>query len=136
MSGRTIARAAAVAAAFAAMTIAAYSQAAAGAVIPTRLSIYALQARAQPYHLAASGQLHAPKHRCIANRKVRLYFNRADKRHLRDTDWSSHHGAVALKGRWHGEPRRVIVKVPRRRVDRNRHPYTCGSDRVAYSFGR
>jgi hypothetical protein len=107
-----------------ALAVAGYSQAASGGAIETHFKVITQFANEKPYRLAVLGRVQAKNHRCVAHRKVDLYFNRMNKRHLRDSDWSSRRGTVGLKGRWHAVPRRVIVKVRRKRAV-PRHPFSC-----------
>jgi hypothetical protein len=94
--------------------------------VRTRFVINGVTTRASGFHLTLYGHLNAATRRCRANRKAVLYFNREDKRHRRDSDWSSRNGAIALQGHWDNTPRRFIVKVRRKRVG---SAYTCSRAR-------
>ena len=111
-----------------ALAVAGYSQAASARVIQTHFKVVTQFGNEKPYRLGVLGRVQAKNHRCVAHRKVDLYFNRMDKRHLRDTDWSSRRGTVGLKGRWHAVPRDVIVKVRRKRSVPG-HPFSCSRAR-------
>jgi hypothetical protein len=121
MRTKRIAEVTAVAAACGALAIAASSQAASGGSVATHFKVITQYAKEKPYRLGVLGKVQARKHECVARRKVILYFNRIDKRHRSDMGWSSRTGAIGLKGHWHAVPRRVIVKIRRKRG----HSYTC-----------
>jgi hypothetical protein len=114
------------------LAVAAHSQAASGGSVGTHFIVITQLGIEKPYSLAVVGRVQAKKHKCITHRRVVMYFNRADKRHLRDSGWSSRHGTIGLRGRWHAVPRRVIVKVRRKRVVTPTRSYTCSRVRFTH----
>lgn len=80
--------------------------------------------------ISAYAQIHS-KPVCEHRREAKLYFQRRGGRlRLADSDRSSRHGAIALTGRVRFRPDEFVVKVPSKRI-RRRHPFACGSARLA-----
>ena len=123
-------RAAGVLVAFTALALGASSQAVGGKVVSTHLESRGLGVFPARHFVRISvcAQIHSKKQACKQGRRAKLYFKRRDKRTLKDTDRSSHHGAVALTGRGRATPDRLIVRVQRKRIDRHERHYTCSSD--------
>jgi hypothetical protein len=113
-----------------ALAVAGYSQAALGRTIETHFKVITQYAHEVPYRLGVLGRVQAKRHKCVVHRRVDLYFNRVDQRHLRDSGWSSRNGTVGLKGRWPAVPHRVIVKVQRKRPAGR--PYACSGLRFTH----
>jgi hypothetical protein len=103
-----------------ALAVTAYSQAASEGGVRTRFQAdhtkFTESGRAEVY-----GHVTAAKRKCRSHRKAVLYFNRVDRRHRVDSDWSSRHASVGLRGHWRAKPHRFFVIVRRKRVDH----YTC-----------
>jgi hypothetical protein len=120
-----------VAVACTALAIAANTHAAGGKVITSRFDRAVYSESFHPFRLSVFGRIRSREPRCHHNRKVTLYFKRGHKRHLRDTDLSSHNGAVWLSGHSRGTPERFIVWVAKKRFERHGRTFTCWSDRQA-----
>jgi hypothetical protein len=116
--------------------VAGYVQATAENGISTRFKIERTRLRAGTGHVKLHGRLQAPKHKCKAERRVDLYFNRADMSHQADTGWSSQRETITLKGRWRAIPRRVVVIVRRKHVTNPFHRYTCLRKRWVWQIHR
>ena len=126
---RTTTRVAAAVAACAVLAIAASAHAAGGTVITSRFDRAVYSESVAPFRLSVFGRIRSREPRCRNKREVTLNFGRGDKRHLRDTDRSSHNGGVWLKGRSRGTPERFIVKVAKKRFESHGRTFTCWSDR-------
>jgi hypothetical protein len=125
---RTTTRVAAVLVACAVLAIVASTHASGGKVITSRFDRAVYSESLAPYRLSVFGRIRSREPRCHHKRKVTLYFRRGHKRHLRDTDRSSHNGAVWLSGHSRSRPERFIVKVAKKRFDRHGRTVTCWSD--------
>lgn len=104
--------------------------------VRTRFEIQRSTLLGGSHQIGLHGRIHAAKHECVAGRHADLYFNRADKRHYRDTDWSNQRGVSSLQGRWHAIPRRVVVIVRRKHVTNASHSYTCLRTRWVWQIHR
>jgi hypothetical protein len=110
------------------LAIAVYSNAATGHLVRTHFFIsFRVEETAQPgsFRVEILGRIRASSGKCVRERRVKLFFEREGKRHLRDSGLSSQRGAIGLTGRAHSPPHRYIVKVTRKRIDTPRHHYTC-----------
>ena len=126
---RTTTTVAATLIAFAALAVGANSQAAGGKVITSRFDRAVYSESVAPFRLSVFGRIRSREPRCRNKKEVNLNFGRENKRHLRDTDRSSHNGGVWLKGRSRGTPERFIVKVAKKRFESHGRTFTCWSDR-------
>ena len=100
-----------VVAALCVLAVAAYSQAASGDGVATHFKVITQYVNEKPYRIGVLGKVQSKTHKCVARRRVSLYFNRIDKRHRGDAGWSSRRGAIGLKGRWHAVPGHVPALI-------------------------
>jgi hypothetical protein len=111
--------------AFASLAITGYAGATAPNGVRTRFEIQRTTVLGGSHQIGLHGRIHAARHECVAGRQADLYFNRADKRHYRETDWSNNGGVSSLQGRWHAIPRRIVVIVRSKHVTDGSGGYTC-----------
>jgi hypothetical protein len=124
---RTMTTVAAILVACAALAIGTNSQAAPDHFVRTHFFIVlgAEEFGSHFFRVEVLGRIESSKGKCVRERKVKLYFEREGKRHLRDSGLSSQNGAIGLTGHAHSAPHRYIVKVTKERIDTPRHHYAC-----------
>ena len=80
--------------------------------------------QSDPLVIFFAGNVHSPKHACVANRTVKEIAVTGDQRVLIDTDRTSDNGAWATGGRIEGNPDEVIAQATRKRIGRH-HQNVC-----------
>jgi hypothetical protein len=139
---RKITKLTAVAVACAALAIAAHSQATPGHgvtswVHPVHVQPDGTFVRAgPPFRMRYELRVQAPKHLCITDRRVVLYFNRENRRHRVDSERTANNGTVVLGGSWHDAPHRQIVLVRKKRILKPGNDYTCSQDHWRFTLRR
>ena len=115
-------------------TCASVAQAAAGKGVRTGLEDRGLDiVPGQDFaRLSIHAQIHSQKQACKVRRRTKFFFERLDKRILKDTGRSSHRGAIALAGRARVVPDLVILRVQRKRIQTQGHRFTCSSDSLRW----
>jgi hypothetical protein len=89
------------------------------------------------FEALVNGSVEAAKPKCLHGRKAILYFKRGrHKRHLRDVDHSSRHGALGLDGRSRSMPERLVIRVTKKRVENHGDPYVCWPTHRSFNLRR